>query len=220
MAQSCPVPWATAQSHWDPPTLLSNWYALHVPVLQIGPLTYRSSSSSETHPVSYSVFRGVKLTTNPYLVPKLRMRGAIPPVFPVFMVWYLIQKSGSSAFSGAFTSLLTIYFSVFPAFYFLRSSSFLHCFTVYSCFCPSPYSCLHVSLFLISSFFISLVSLLFFMLYCFIVPSSFLSYFYLQFHSRVRFENHWLKTCFDRINTPAHAPWQLCKSVNWRVNAC
>jgi hypothetical protein len=50
------------------------------------------------YPWGYSG-RGVKLTTHPHLVPKSRMRGAIPP-FPryVFMAWWLVKHRDNFSF--------------------------------------------------------------------------------------------------------------------------
>jgi len=53
-------------------------------------------------PWGYSV-RGVKLTTHLYLVSRLRMNGAIPPLPQyVFMEWYLVKHWDNFTFTFTF----------------------------------------------------------------------------------------------------------------------
>jgi hypothetical protein len=65
---------------WGPPSLLSNGYQGLCPWGQSG--------------------RGVKLTTHLHLVPRLRMRGAVPPLFLyVFMVCCLVKHRDKFTFN-------------------------------------------------------------------------------------------------------------------------
>jgi hypothetical protein len=64
---------------WGPPTLLSNEYQGLLPCWSSG--------------------RGVKLTTHLHLVPRSRMRGAIPPLLHyVFMAWCLVKRRDNFTF--------------------------------------------------------------------------------------------------------------------------
>jgi hypothetical protein len=76
---------------------------------------HRVQTSCGTDPVSYpmgtegKVDGGVKLTTRLHLMPRLRMRGAIPPFPPqnVFTGWYLVKYREKFTFTLHFTQYCT-----------------------------------------------------------------------------------------------------------------
>jgi hypothetical protein len=60
------------------------------------PLSHRVQTGSGVHTASYQStggsFPGVNLTKHLHRVPRLRMRGAIPPPLYIFMAWCLVKE--------------------------------------------------------------------------------------------------------------------------------
>jgi hypothetical protein len=102
---------------------------------------YRFQTGSWAHPASYPMCTGgggsfpgdkatgsVKLTTHLHLVPRLRTRGAIPPLNQyVFMAWYLVKHMDTLPY------LQLQGFVPLPCLWFLTVKGMFHTICMYVC---------------------------------------------------------------------------------------